>query len=331
MLREAQESTNHTNLANSLEHYDNYWSPLKHLVEECYKVKEDDSTVEMELVSGKGKIRFCLPRSGETLVKKNKTAMKWRKRIHRRRINQMANAEANEFSMLRLQQAVARNEESISKCAEEVMDTWYEQVFGTTDCVNDGNNTTPENTGIYDTGCTSGVTTAVDAQLMHPTGRRSNKVFHMPLGNSAQATEVYKMRHKLRQPVLEMNELPELQSTLVSGVKIADADYVSVIDKKRVRIYDPTTTNVKATGPPVLQGWRVGNLWRIPLIPKVTNVNTDTRIVECPQVQEAIANVFEMPTVAKTIAYTSVPRRDTQSCPRGSRPLTKAITPRGRD
>ena len=263
----------------------------------------ENTTVEMETVPGKGKIRFYLPRHDETPVRNNKTAMKWKKRIQRRRMNQMAIAEANEFSIARLQEYVAKHEERIAQCTDDTIDTWYQQVFGTTDCVNDGPTTTPENTGIYDTGCTSGVTTSTDAQLMQPTGRRSNKVFHMPLGNSAQATEVYEMNHKLRRPAMEMNELPGLHSTLISGVKLADADYVSVIDKEKVNVYDAKTTNVKATGPPVLQGWRVGNLWRIPLVPKVMNVNTETRIVECPSVKEAIANVFEMPTVAKLIAY----------------------------
>ena len=100
-----------------------------------------------------------------------------------------------------------------------------------------------------------------------------------------------------------MNELPNLYSTLISGTKLADADYVSVLDKQSVKIYDAKTTTVKTDAPPVLQGWRVGNLWRIPLVPEVTNVNTQTRIVECPPVQEAVANVFEMPSVEKLIAY----------------------------
>ena len=180
MLREAKESTKHTNLANSLQHSDNYWSPLKHLVEECYNVEMENTTVEMETVPGKGKIRFYLPRHDETPVRNNKTAMKWKKRIQRRRMNQMAIAEANEFSIARLQEYVAKHEERIAQCTDDTIDTWYQQVFRTTDCVNDGPTTAPENTGIYDTGCTSGVTTSTDAQLMQPTGRRSNKVFHMP-------------------------------------------------------------------------------------------------------------------------------------------------------
>ena len=278
-----------------------------HLVEACQSTTEEDTSNEYHMVHGKGRIRFHLPVNKEPSSSiGNKTATKWRKRINRRRIRKMMNTEATQFHMHNLEQTLAIADETIANCTNDVVDTWYEHVFGSTDGnarVNEGHNMVPENTGIFDTGCTSGVTTTKDTKLMNPTGRQSNKIFHMPLGDAAPATEVYELKHDLRQPAREMNVLPNLHSTLISGVKLADAGYVSVLDEKTVNIYDSTTTSVKANGPPILQGWRVGNLWRIPLVPNVTNVNTQTNIVECPPTKEAIANVFELPSVEKLIAY----------------------------
>ncbi|KAL7525440.1 hypothetical protein ACHAWF_004304, partial [Thalassiosira exigua] len=102
-----------------------------------------------------------------------------------------------------------------------------------------------------------------------------------------------------------MNIVPGVQETLVSGSKLADANYITVLDNKELNIYDGETTQVLPSEKPVLQGYRCRNtgLWRIPLKPVVHNENVDTKLIQCPPKSEAIANVFELPSKAKQIAY----------------------------
>ena len=125
------------------------------------------------------------------------------------------------------------------------------------------------------------------------------------MGNLAPATEVMEMTHKLRAPANDMNVVPGVNETLVSGVKMAEADYITVLDKKNVKVYDGKTTYILPTNKPVLQGYwcKHSRLWRIPLKEKIENENTDTKLIQCPDTTEAIANVFELPTVKKQIAY----------------------------
>ena len=54
----------------------------------------------------------------------------------------------------------------------------------------------------------------------------------------------------------------------------------------------------------VLQGWRdKSGLWRIPIKDKVENENTDTLILERPPPEEALNNVYDLPTTEKVIKY----------------------------
>ena len=87
-------------------------------------------------------------------------------------------------------------------------------------------------TGIVDTGATSGVTAEKPKKALIPTGEKSKKVFSMPMGDIAAATDKMKMDHKMRCPATEMNVLPGIQATLVSRSKMADAGYVTILDKK---------------------------------------------------------------------------------------------------
>ena len=52
------------------------------------------------------------------------------------------------------------------------------------------------------------------------------------------------MDYKMRDPSIEMNVVPGLQATLVSGSKISDAGYVTILYKNNVKIYDGNTTKV---------------------------------------------------------------------------------------
>ena len=63
-----------------------------------------------------------------------------------------------------------------------------------------------------------------------------------------------------------------------------DAGYTVVYDKNEVNYYETTTTKVIAFKAAVLQGWICprDKLWRIPLVPNITNLNTDTILLNTP-------------------------------------------------
>ena len=46
------------------------------------------------------------------------------------------------------------------------------------------------------------------------------------------------MDHEMRKVALKMNVVPGLESTLVSVCKMAEADYITVLDKGKAKIYD---------------------------------------------------------------------------------------------
>ena len=110
------------------------------------------------------------------------------------------------------------------------------------------------------------------------------------MGDTVAATDKMNMDHNMRYPDIEMNVVPGAQSTLVSGSKMADAGYVTILDKNNVKIYDSNTTKVSNDQEPVLQGYRCKKtgLWRIPLTEKISNENLDTKLVYCPTIGEAI-------------------------------------------
>jgi hypothetical protein len=61
-----------------------------------------------------------------------------------------------------------------------------------------------------------------------------------------------RLRYNLRPTASKMNIVPNLNSTLTSVPKMADADYIAVFDKKEARINNPMTTIVSATKDPIL-------------------------------------------------------------------------------
>ncbi len=86
-------------------------------------------------------------------------------------------------------------------------------------------------TGILDTGATSGTGWPEDADAFEHTGQPSTKVFMLPDKNRVRATYKMLLKHKLREGARETNIVPGLHSTLVSVPKIVDKDYIVVFDK----------------------------------------------------------------------------------------------------
>ena len=86
-------------------------------------------------------------------------------------------------------------------------------------------------TAVLDSGATSGVAAQKDRKALEETGQTSDKIFLLLTSQEARATKVLKMKHKLREPATEMHRVKDLHTTLVSVPKLADADYITVLDK----------------------------------------------------------------------------------------------------
>ena len=188
--------------------------------------------------------------------------------------------------------------------------------------------------GISDTGATSTAGRPQDPFIL--SDQPSNKVFHLPTGGTAQASCKANLHHRLRQPAREVDIVPSLaEHTLISASKFADANYFTIYDDKEVNIYDGETTKIYVTEKAVLQGFRcpTSKLWRIPLTDNVTNVNTDTVLLnspdgrgslnpnfhipstetitdklnvlleQAPNPEEAIHNVYDLPSIEPAIRY----------------------------
>ena len=66
----------------------------------------------------------------------------------------------------------------------------------------------------------------------------------MTMGDTASATDNMNMDHNTIYPDIEMNVVPGVQAILVSGSKMADSGYVTILDKNNVKIYDSNTTKL---------------------------------------------------------------------------------------
>ena len=158
---------------------------------------------------------------------------------------------------------------------------------------------------IFHSGASSGVATEKDAKLMIRTGEPSHKTFVIPNSETMAATEKVKLPFQLREPANEMNVVPGVHTSLISASKMADAGYITILDKDELNIYDSTTTTIALSKKAMLKGYRCtqSGLWRIPLKDKVQNENTDTILMQRPSASESICHVFELPSTKKTIVY----------------------------
>jgi hypothetical protein len=81
-------------------------------------------------------------------------------------------------------------------------------------------------------GCTLSASAKHDAHCFHHTSLPSKKVVMLPNKTKIKATNKIQLKHNLWPEASEINILPNLHSTLISAPKMADADYIAVIDKK---------------------------------------------------------------------------------------------------
>ncbi|KAL7482843.1 hypothetical protein ACHAW6_008507 [Cyclotella cf. meneghiniana] len=82
-------------------------------------------------------------------------------------------------------------------------------------------------------------------------------------------------------------------NSLISTSKLADANYYTVFTPDEVLIYDG---EVEPTKIPVWKGWRDNEtgLWQVPLTEKVTNANTQTKLLQ----QDEMIHAFQEPTLS---------------------------------
>ena len=113
-----------------------------------------------------------------------------------------------------------------------------------------------------------------------------------------------KLAHKLRAQAVDVDIVPGVNSTLLSGVNFSDVDYVTILDKGVINIYYVKTTKIIISYKVVLSGYCTEEgLWRIPMKKNVQNFNTDTFMIQYPLSNKAISNLFELPSTDKTISY----------------------------
>eukprot|EP00804_Cyclotella_cryptica_P002887 CCRYP_009399-RA/>CCRYP_009399-RA protein AED:0.22 eAED:0.24 QI:0/0/0/1/1/1/2/0/735 len=181
---------------------------------------------------------------------------------------------------------------------------------------------------ISDTGATS--TAGALHDPFHSTTAPSTKVFLLPTGDTAHTTHISQLLLNVRAPANQVDIVPNLTQTLLSGSKFADAGYTAIYDKDEVNFYNSDKIHINATS--ILQGYRCKHtgLWRVPLRQITRNVNNDTLILDSPcgtkllntkyvvpsiaavqnhlkssreREQHTILNVNELPSIEQTIRY----------------------------
>ena len=150
------------------------------------------------------------------------------------------------------------------------------------------------------------------------TNRKSTKIFSLADGYPTPATTITLLEHKIREPVCNVNMIPELANqSLLSGGKFVEAGNVSVCDGEEVNIYDDHTTKITVSEKCFLTGWRCPQtrLWIIPLQAQVTNRNLHTLLLNGPTGQESLNSLYIVPSPASVLEHISLcnPNPDTPS------------------
>jgi hypothetical protein len=139
-----------------------------------------------------------------------------------------------------------------------------------------------------------------------PIGIPSKVVFHLPDGTTAAASTVDKLLHYVREPARSANIVPTLaNNSLVSTSKFVDAGYTVVYDDKEVNYYKKATTKISVSEDAVLQGWQCPckKMWRVPLVPDVWNLNTDTILLDHPLGHSSLHAMYEVANMTLTCQH----------------------------
>ncbi len=110
-----------------------------------------------------------------------------------------------------------------------------------------------------------------------------------------------RLKHNLRHKVSKMNIAPNLHSILISVPKMADADYITVFDKKEARIYDATTIIVSASEDPNLVAHcQDTRLWKLDLDYEVLGHKYPDQFIA--GINKA-NTIFDLPTIRQSLLY----------------------------
>ena len=182
--------------------------------------------------------------------------------------------------------------------------------------------------GVSDTGATS--TAGKYGDHFIPSNEQSTKVFGLPTGGIAKASMKATLDLPLKAAATEVHMVPGLEQTLISTGQCTAAGYTAVYDDKEVNFYPSEKIQIEEES--VLRGYRCPKtlLWRIPLVNKVKNEATDTVLLDSKcgmqsrstqyiipsservrdylkttveQKEEAINNVYEIPSLEQAIRY----------------------------
>jgi hypothetical protein len=116
-------------------------------------------------------------------------------------------------------------------------------------------------------------------------GKPSHKQFILPDGTVIPATEIAEYPFEVRKLAKILHISPGVsQNSLLSTVKFADANYITIFDKDKVNIYGANNSIITVTKGAILRGWqdKNSNLWHIPLVRMLQNLNTNTVLLNCP-------------------------------------------------
>ncbi len=100
-------------------------------------------------------------------------------------------------------------------------------------------------------------------------------------------------------PTRDVNIVPLLVgNSLLSTSKFAKAGYLAIYDKGKVNFYDTCTTKITVSADAVLKGWQCPRMifLCVPLIPFITNLNTDTLILDHPSSQDSLNSMYTLET-----------------------------------
>ena len=182
--------------------------------------------------------------------------------------------------------------------------------------------------GVSDTGATS--TAGKYGDHFIPSNEQSTKIFGLPTGGIAKASMKATLDLPLKEAATEVHMVPGLEQTLISTGQCTAAGYTAVYDDKEVNFYPAEKIQIKEES--VLRGYRCPKtlLWRIPLVNKVKNEATETVLLDSKcgmksrstkyiipsstrvrdylkttveQKEEAINNVYEIPSLEQAIRY----------------------------
>ena len=127
----------------------------------------------------------------------------------------------------------------------------------------------------------------------------------MPTGETTAASLQAKLYHDVHDPAKTVDMVLELkQNSLISGGKFEDAKYIIVLTPTEVLIYNGNDINISVSKESILWGWRdtKSGLWRVPLQPNAPPPKSDFIFLNKSR-EEAIANVYQLPSTDKSIRY----------------------------